>query len=84
MPAGPLAASRQLRPGQPGGAGQPSWAAVLATTVRLWAQRRLRRIRRLWATQARLRVAATVLLLVVVFLAGAAAAALFRGGSPGG
>lgn len=55
---------------------EPSWATVLATTVRLWAQRRLRWIRRLWAAQPRWRVAATVMLVAVVFLAGAATAAL--------
>jgi hypothetical protein len=76
--AGPLAASRQLR--RP----EPSWATVLATTVRLWAQRRLRWNRRLWPARARWRVAVVVMLVAVVFVAGAATAALFRGGSPGG
>jgi len=77
-------------PGQPGpppdrpGAPEPSWGTVLATTVRLSAQRRLGWVRRLWPARARWRVVAVATLVAVVFVAGAATVRLSGAGGPGG
>ena len=53
---------------------------MLATTVRLWAQRRLRWVRRLWPSRAGWRLAIVVALVAAVFVAGAATVALSRSG----
>jgi len=53
---------------------------VLVTTVRLWAGRRLSRIRRLWPAQPRWRVVLAAALVAVVFVAGAATVELSRAG----
>jgi hypothetical protein len=58
----------------------PSWPAVLATTVRLWSQRRLGWMRRLWPARAGWRVTIVVALVSVVFVAGAATVVLSRSG----
>jgi hypothetical protein len=80
------ASSPSAEPGPPGPSpsdpppGQPSWATVLVTTVRLWLQRRLAWTRRLWPAQARWRVVIAAGLVAVVFAAGAATVALSRSG----
>jgi hypothetical protein len=51
----------------------PSWGAVLVTTVRLWAQRRL------WPSSRRWRVITVVILAAVLFAGGAITVALARG-----
>jgi hypothetical protein len=53
---------------------------VLATTVRLWAHRRLRRW---WPTQTRWRIVSAAALVAVIFIAGAATVALSGGAKPG-
>ena len=69
----PPSAPERLRgaaaPGPSGGptAAEPSWGAVLATTVRLWAQRQRVRWR---ATQTRWRLAIMAALTAVVFVTG--------------
>jgi hypothetical protein len=57
----------------------PSWGTVLVTTVRLWAQRRLRGPRRLWPDSTRWRVISVVILAAVLFCGGAITVALSRG-----
>jgi hypothetical protein len=57
---------------------------VVVTTVRLWAGRRLGRVRRLWPARARWRVLLVAALVAVVFVAGAATVRLSRGGGLGG
>jgi hypothetical protein len=53
----------------------PSWGAVLATTIRLWTQRRLRRI---WPATTRWRVIGTAILAAVLFCGGAITVAMTR------
>ncbi len=65
-------------PGQPGGGPPPSWGTVLATTVRLWWQRRVRSR----AAGPRWRVI-SVLLLAAVLLAAAALAVTLTWGRGG-
>jgi hypothetical protein len=67
--AGPLPPPQQPRQ-------QPSWPSVLATTVRLWVQRRLRV---LWPARAGWRVVVVIALVAVVFVAGAATVRLVTG-----
>jgi hypothetical protein len=55
---------------------EPSWGTVIANTLRLWAERRQPRIRRLWPRRARWRVVAVAGLLALVFGAGAVTVAL--------
>jgi hypothetical protein len=57
----------------------PSWGAVLATTVRLWSQRRLRGLRRLWPASPRWRVISVLIVAAVLFCGGAITVALARG-----
>ena len=57
----------------------PSWGAVLATTIRLWAQRQLRGVRRLWPASPRWRVISVLILAAVLFGGGAITVALARG-----
>jgi hypothetical protein len=52
---------------------------VLATTLQLWAERRLRRPGWFWPTRARWRIATLLVLIAVVFAAGAITVALLRG-----
>jgi len=69
-------------PGRPPPAAErptPSWGAVLVTTVRLWAQRRLRGLRRLWPASPRWRVISVLILAAVLFCGGAITVALARG-----
>jgi hypothetical protein len=56
---------------------EPSWAAVLATTVRLWAGRRIRRV---WAAQTRWRIVIMAALVAVIFVASAASVTLSGSG----
>jgi hypothetical protein len=59
----------------------PSWPSVLATTMRLWARRRLRV---LWPARAGWRVAVVLALVGVIFAAGAVTVRLIAGrGQPG-
>jgi hypothetical protein len=53
---------------------------VLATTVRLWAQRRLRWARRLWPARTGWRLVIVLALVAAVFVAGVATVALSRSG----
>jgi hypothetical protein len=84
-PAGPAAQDLQAPGSQPASPPQaaqrptPSWGTVLATTVRLWAQRRLRGPRRLWPDSRRWRVISVVILAAVLFCGGAITVALARG-----
>jgi hypothetical protein len=74
--------ARNPSPAAPPPAGDrptPSWGTVLATTVRLWAQRRLRGPRRLWPDSTRWRVISAVILAAVLFCGGAITVALSRG-----
>jgi len=64
----PVASAPARRPG-----GEPSWGTVVATTVRLWAKRRLERP---W-----LRALLALVLAAVIFAAGAVTATLTRGGA---
>jgi hypothetical protein len=64
----PVASAPARRPGA-----EPSWGAVVATTVRLWAKRRLERP---W-----LRALLVLVLAAAVFVAGAVTATLTRGGA---
>ena len=69
-------------PGQRASAAErptPSWGAVLATTIRLWTQRRLRGLRRLWPASPRWRVISALILAAVLFGGGAITVALARG-----
>jgi hypothetical protein len=69
-------------PGRPPSAAErptPSWGTVLATTVRLWAQRRLRGLRRLWPASPRWRLISVLILAAVLFCGGAITVALARG-----
>ena len=69
-------------PGRPAPAAErptPSWGAVLATTIRLWTQRRLRGLRRLWPASPRWRVISALILAAVLFGGGAITVALARG-----
>jgi hypothetical protein len=76
-------ASRRAQPSRPPRP-EPSWATVLATTLRLWTQRRLRSTRwHLWPGSAGGRAALVTVLVAAVFAAGAATMVLARGGSPG-
>ena len=52
---------------------------MLVTTVRLWAQRRLRGLRRLWPASPRWRVISVLILAAVLFCGGAITVALARG-----
>jgi hypothetical protein len=56
---------------------------VLATTVRLWTQRRLRWARRLWPDRAGWRIVIVAAVVAAVFVAGAATVALSRSGRGG-
>jgi len=62
---------------------QPSWASVLATTVRLWLRRRLGWMRRLWPARPGQRAVIVVALAAAVLAAGAAAGMLSRPGPAG-
>jgi hypothetical protein len=77
---GPVSQPEPVRPAAP----EPSWSTVLATTVRLSAQRRLGWVRRLWPAQTRWRVVAVATLVAVVFVAGAATVRLSGGGGQDG
>jgi hypothetical protein len=71
-------AGKELAVPEPGAArpAQPSWGTVLATTVRLWGQRRLRP---LWPNRAGGRVTALLALLVLVLVAGGVTLLVNRG-----
>lgn len=58
------------QPSSPRAGPEASWGTVLATTVRLWLRRRLRRARQLWAARPAWRVAIGVALAAVVFVTG--------------
>ena len=80
--AGEPSAREPGAPGPPPGQRppEPSWAAVLATTVRLWTQRRLRWARRLWPARAGWRIVIVAAVVAAIFVAGAATVALSRSG----
>jgi hypothetical protein len=76
-PAQPGLAPPAPAPDQP----PPSWPSVLATTVRLWARRR---IRVLWPARAGGRVVVVLALVAVIFAAGAITVRLSAGRSQAG
>jgi hypothetical protein len=78
-PGPPSAPGRQGAP--PAGqapAPQPAWGTVIATTVRLWLQRHLGWLRRLWPARALWRVVIVAALVVAILAAGVAAVELTR------
>jgi hypothetical protein len=76
QPAGPSAPAD----GHPAAAGEPSWASVLATTIRLWLERRVRREHARTPQERRpaSRALGLIPYVVVVILAGALAVALVQ------
>ena len=70
------------RPGAPPAgrapAPEPSWGTVIATTARLWLQRHLGWVRRLWPARALWRVVIVAALVVAILAAGVAAVELTR------
>ena len=81
-PASPNPASRRPPPPSQRPAAEPSWAAVLATTVRLWLRRRLSWTRRSRPGRARWLVLIVAGLVAAVLLAVAATVVLSGPGSP--